>query len=115
MKPVAQVAGAAAHRGQAAEQRRPHRQRPTLGEEAALAKEKPGQEVVVHVSKPLKPWGGLVILQGNLAPEGCVVKLVGHKKLFHRGPARCFDSEEDAFAAVQEGSDQEGRRGRHPL
>ncbi len=80
----------------------------TLREEAALAKEKPGQEVVVHVSKPLKPWGGMVILKGNLAPEGCVMKLSGHKKLFHSGPARCFDSEEDAFAAVQEGSIKKG-------
>ena len=72
----------------------------TLEEEAAKAKETPGQEVVHDKNNPLKPTGGLVILKGNLAPEGCVVKVAGHKMLNFRGPARVFDSEEAAFAAV---------------
>ena len=63
---------------------------------------------------PLKPTGGLAILRGNLAPEGCVVKLAGHERLEHRGPARVFESEEDAFAAVKAQRDQGGRRRRHP-
>jgi dihydroxy-acid dehydratase len=71
-----------------------------LAEIAAGAEETPGQEVVVPVERPLKPTGGLAILRGNLAPEGCVVKLVGHERQLHRGPARVFDSEEDCFAAV---------------
>jgi dihydroxy-acid dehydratase len=57
--------------------------------------------VVVSWDKPLKPTGGLAILRGNLAPEGCVVKLAGHERLHHRGPARVFDSEEACFAAVK--------------
>ena len=73
----------------------------TLAQVAAAATETPGQEVVVPVDRPLKPTGGLAILRGNLAPEGCVVKLAGHERLFHRGPARVFDSEEDCFAAVK--------------
>ena len=73
----------------------------TLGEVAAAAVETPGQRVVTLLAEPLKPTGGLAILRGNLAPEGCVVKLAGHERLFHRGPARVFDSEEDAFAAVR--------------
>jgi len=72
----------------------------TLAEEAAGAKETPGQEVVHTKSNPLKPTGGLVILKGNLAPEGCVLKVAGHNTLNFRGPARVFDSEEAAFAAV---------------
>jgi dihydroxy-acid dehydratase len=72
----------------------------TLGEEAALAAETPGQEVIFPVERALKPTGGLVILKGNLAPEGCVVKVAGHERPFHRGPARVFDREEDAMAAV---------------
>jgi dihydroxy-acid dehydratase len=72
----------------------------TLAEEAAVAVETPGQEVVLPIAKPLKPTGGLVILKGNLAPEGCVVKVAGHERLVHRGPARVFDREEDAMAAV---------------
>jgi len=72
----------------------------TLGEEAASARETPGQEVVLPVDKPLKPTGGLVILKGNLAPEGCVIKMAGHERSYHKGPARVFDCEEDAFAAV---------------
>ncbi|GIW42042.1 MAG: dihydroxy-acid dehydratase [Candidatus Binatia bacterium] len=75
----------------------------TIGEEAREAQETPGQEVVRPLSDPLKPTGGLVILRGNLAPEGCVVKVAGHERLEHRGPARVFDCEEDAFAAVKEG------------
>jgi dihydroxy-acid dehydratase len=74
----------------------------TLGEVAAAVVERPGQEVVVPVERPLKPSGGLAILHGNLAPEGCVVKLAGHERLLHRGPARVFDSEEDCFAAVKD-------------
>jgi len=75
----------------------------TIGEEAAQAKETPGQEVVRPVASPLKPTGGLVILRGNLAPDGCVVKVAGHDFGVHRGPARVFDGEEAAFAAVQAG------------
>ena len=74
----------------------------TLGEIAAAVVERPGQEVVVPIETPLKPTGGLAILHGNLAPEGCVVKLAGHERLLHRGPARVFDSEEACFAAVKE-------------
>ena len=73
----------------------------TLGEAAAQAVEAKGQEVLRPVSHPLKPTGGLVILHGNLAPEGCVVKVAGHERMLHRGPARVFDREEDAFKAVQ--------------
>jgi dihydroxy-acid dehydratase len=72
----------------------------TIGDEAANAAEAEGQEVVRPVDRPLKPTGGLAILRGNLAPEGCVVKLAGTERLQHAGPARVFESEEDAFAAV---------------
>jgi dihydroxy-acid dehydratase len=72
----------------------------TFAEEAASAVETRGQEVVTPLEKPLKPTGGLVILKGNLAPEGCVVKVAGHERLMHRGPARVFEREEDAMAAV---------------
>jgi dihydroxy-acid dehydratase len=72
----------------------------TLGEIGAGAQETSGQEVVRPVSSPLKETGGLAILRGNLAPAGAVVKLVGHERSLHRGPARVFDSEEDCFAAV---------------
>jgi dihydroxy-acid dehydratase len=75
----------------------------TLSEAADLTKETPGQEVVRPVSNPLKRTGGLVILRGNLAPEGCVVKVAGHERMIHNGPARVFDREEDAFRGVQEG------------
>ena len=75
----------------------------TLAEAAEMTKETAGQEVVRAVAHPLKPTGGLVILKGNLAPEGCVVKVAGHERMIHRGPARVFDREEDAFAAVQAG------------
>jgi dihydroxy-acid dehydratase len=73
----------------------------TLGQIAAAAEETPGQEVVVPIERPLKPTGGLAVLRGNLAPEGSVVKLAGHERLLHRGPARVFDSEEQCFAAVK--------------
>jgi len=72
----------------------------TIGEEAAAASEAPAQDVVRPLSNPLKATGGLVILKGNLAPEGCVVKVAGHERLHHRGPARVFDSEQAALAAV---------------
>ena len=72
----------------------------TIGEEAALAIETPDQEVIAPLDKPLKATGGLVILKGNLAPEGCVAKISGHERLSHNGPARVFESEEDAMAAV---------------
>ena len=75
----------------------------TLAEEAAGAKETPGQEVVRTKDNALKETGGLVILKGNLAPEGCVIKVAGHKMTNFRGPARVFDSEEAAFAAVEQG------------
>ena len=71
-----------------------------IGTEAERAKETPGQEVIAPLSKPKKATGGLVILKGNLAPEGCVIKISGHERLEHRGPARVFDREEDAMAAV---------------
>jgi len=80
----------------------------TLAEIAAGATETPGQEVVVPLARPLKQTGGLQILRGNLAPEGCVVKLVGHERKLHRGPARVFDSEEECFAAVSAGTIQPG-------
>jgi dihydroxy-acid dehydratase len=73
----------------------------TIGQEVAEATEQPGQEVIHSIDRAMSPSGGLAILHGNLAPEGCVVKLVGHGRRDHRGPARVFESEEDAFAAVQ--------------
>jgi len=73
----------------------------SLREVGAAVRETPGQQVVVSWDEPLKPTGGLAILRGNLAPEGCVVKLAGHERTAHRGPARVFDSEEDCFAAVK--------------
>ena len=80
----------------------------TLKEEAASAKETPGQHVLHTVADPIKPSGGLVILKGNLAPEGCVVKVAGHKKLSHKGPAKVFECEEDAFKVVQQGGIEAG-------
>ena len=80
----------------------------TLAEEAADAVETPGQDVVRPLSDPLKETGGLVILHGSLAPEGCVVKVAGYERTLHRGPARVFEQEEDALAAVLEGSIREG-------
>jgi len=72
----------------------------TIGAETESAVETPGQEVIVPLDRPLKATGGLVILKGNLAPEGCVTKISGHERLEQRGPARVFESEEDAMAAV---------------
>ncbi len=80
----------------------------TLAEEAALAKETPGQDVIATFEKPIKPNGGLVILKGNLAPEGCVMKIAAAGKYEHRGPARVFDCEEDCFKAVQAGGIKPG-------
>jgi dihydroxy-acid dehydratase len=73
----------------------------TLAEEAALAVETPGQVVIKTFEEPIKATGGLVILKGNLAPEGCVMKIAAADRYEHRGPARVFDSEEACFAAVQ--------------
>ena len=73
----------------------------TVAEIAAGATETAGQDVVRGLDSPLKPNGGFAILRGNLAPEGCVVKLAGHDRLTHSGPARVFDREEDAFEAAQ--------------
>jgi len=80
----------------------------TLREEAEAAVEAPGQEVIRPVDKPTKPRGGFAILRGSVAPEGCVVKLAGHDRAHHRGPARVFDGEEACFAAVQAGAIQPG-------
>ncbi len=73
----------------------------TIGDEASEARETPGQRVIRPFSDPVQKTGGLAILRGSLAPEGCVVKMAGHARSRHRGPARVFDREEDAFAAVQ--------------
>ena len=75
----------------------------TIGEEIAAATEPPGQEVIKPLKQALKPTGGIVILRGNLAPGGCVIKLSGQSKSEHRGPARVFEREEGAFKAVKEG------------
>jgi dihydroxy-acid dehydratase len=72
----------------------------TLAEEVATATPTEGQDVIVTVDEPLKKTGGLVILKGNLAPEGCVIKVAGHERLEHKGPARVFDREEEAMDAV---------------
>jgi dihydroxy-acid dehydratase len=75
----------------------------TLLEEIADAVEQPGQQVVHSTGSPIKKRGGLVILRGNLAPDGCVMKIAGTERMLHRGPARVFECEEDAFTAVQGG------------
>ena len=75
----------------------------TIGEEIKAAGETPGQQVIKPLAKALKPTGGIAILRGNLAPGGCVIKLSGHSKVSHRGPARVFEREEDAFKAVKDG------------
>lgn len=80
----------------------------TIGEEAKAATEKPDQQVLRPLSKPIKPTGGLVILKGNLAPEGCVVKVAGHSILHFSGPAKVYEREEDAFKAVQAGKIKAG-------
>jgi dihydroxy-acid dehydratase len=74
----------------------------TFAEEAADAHETPGQEVILPLAKKLKKRGAIAILRGSLAPGGCVLKLAGHDKMVHRGPARVFEREEDAMAAVTE-------------
>jgi dihydroxy-acid dehydratase len=76
----------------------------TVGEIADAAHETAGQRVVRPLDDPIQPTGGLAILHGNLAPEGCVVKLAGHERRAHTGPARVFESEEDAMAAVTAGT-----------
>ncbi|MBA3753627.1 MAG: dihydroxy-acid dehydratase [Nitrospira sp.] len=80
----------------------------TIGEEAKAAQENPDQQVLRPLSKPIKPTGGMVILKGNLAPEGCVVKVAGHSILTFSGPAKVYDREEDAFVAVQAGKIKAG-------
>jgi dihydroxy-acid dehydratase len=75
----------------------------TIAEEANAGREAPGQKVIRPLSDPIKPEGGLVILRGNLAPDGCVAKVSGQKRDLHRGPARVFEREEDSFAAVKAG------------
>ncbi len=72
----------------------------SLADECEKASETSAQEVIAPLERPLKKTGGLVILKGNLAPEGCVAKISGHERLEHRGPARVFESEEEAMAAV---------------
>jgi dihydroxy-acid dehydratase len=79
-----------------------------VGDHAQAARETPGQQVVRPLSDPVKATGGLAILRGNLAPEGCVVKLSGHERRHHRGPARVFDGEEGAMEAVTHGRIQAG-------
>jgi dihydroxy-acid dehydratase len=80
----------------------------TLDKEALAAKEQPGQDVVHPLSDPIKSTGGLMILRGNLVPEGCVVKTSGHEQPYHRGPARVFDREEDAMDAAVKGEIKKG-------
>jgi dihydroxy-acid dehydratase len=80
----------------------------TIAAEAADAKETPGQEVIHALNNPIKKTGGLVILRGSLAPEGCVIKVTGIERTEQRGPARVFDSEEAAMAAVMEGRIRSG-------
>ncbi len=74
----------------------------SIGEETRKAEETPGQAVVRSAANPLKATGGIAILKGNLAPEGCVVKLAGSERLQHRGPARVYDSEQAAFDAIRD-------------
>ena len=75
----------------------------TIGEEASRALETDGQEVVRPISDAIKPTGGLVILRGNLAPDGCVIKVAASERTVHRGPVRVFEREEDTFAAIKGG------------
>ena len=87
----------------------------SLTQIAEEVEETAGQEVVVPLETPLKATGGLRVIYGNLSPDGAIVKLAGHERLVHRGPARVFDSEEACFAAVKARSDPAGRRRRDPL
>jgi dihydroxy-acid dehydratase len=75
----------------------------TIGEEVRAASEPPGQKVIKPLARALKREGGIAILRGNLAPGGCVIKLSGQRKYAHRGPARVFEVEEDAFQAIKKG------------
>jgi dihydroxy-acid dehydratase len=79
-----------------------------FGQIAASSRAAIGQKVVVSHENPIKATGGIAILKGNMAPDGCVVKLSGHERTYHRGPARVFDREQDCFAAVQSGAIKEG-------
>jgi len=79
-----------------------------IGEEVRAAREEAGQQVIRPLASPLKAMGGMAILRGNLAPEGCVAKVSGQARTSHRGPARVFDREEDAFAAVKKGKVKAG-------
>ena len=80
----------------------------TIAEIASAAQEAPGQKVVRDLGDPVHSRGGIAILRGNLSPDGCVVKLTGHERRYHKGPARVFDSEEECFEAVQNGSIESG-------
>ena len=80
----------------------------TIGEEASQAREASGQQVLRPLTHPIKPTGGLVILKGNLAPQGCVVKVAGHSMTKFQGPAKVYDQEEDAFVAVKAGQIKPG-------
>ncbi len=80
----------------------------TIAEESTAARETPGQDVILPVDRALKSTGGLVILHGSLAPAGCVVKVAGHERLAHRGPARVFEREEDSLQAVLRGEIKAG-------
>lgn len=80
----------------------------TIGKEARAARETRGQVVIYPLRKPIKPTGGMVILRGNLAPDGCVAKVAGHERMVHQGPARVFNREEDAFTAVKAGKIKAG-------
>ncbi len=80
----------------------------TIGEEAQCSVEAADQPVVRPLQQPLKAYGGLVIMKGNLAPEGAVLKVAGHERVYHRGPARVFEREEDAFEAVSKNKIREG-------
>ncbi|MBL8074260.1 MAG: dihydroxy-acid dehydratase [Nitrospira sp.] len=80
----------------------------TIGEEASKAREASGQQVLRPLAHPIKPTGGLVILKGNLAPEGCVVKVAGHSMTKFQGPAKVYDQEEEAFIAVKAGQIKAG-------
>ena len=80
----------------------------TIAELAESVRETPGQQVVATIEKPVKPRGGRAILHGNLAPEGCVIKLAGHGRMHHEGPAKVYDSEPDCFAAVKAGEVEPG-------
>ena len=95
--------GARAQEGRPAARGRANGRRTDVRRDRRTAVETEGQTVVVPIETPLKARGGVAVLYGNLAPEGCAVKLAGHDRTLHRGPARVFDSEEETFAAVKAG------------